>query len=159
MSGSCEEFAGDPTRFASHPEECANCRKLVEDLENVDRMIAGGTIGPLRKTASGDIDALPIAAWEGANHRPWPVAIAVVAVLGLAAAVLFFLGGVAPLGGMASALSQPFRSIAGFLSVAPVLGELAHRAPGGMRLLLIVAFVAVNIVLLRLLRRAPRGVE
>lgn len=157
--GSCEEFASDPTRFALHTDDCAACRKLVEDLESVDQMIAGESIDPRQGLVTRNVDVLPMASWEGADHKPWPVAVAVLALVGVAAAALFLLGGVAPLRGIADAVSQPFRAVSGLLHAAPVLGELMNRSPAGMRLLLLVAFAAVNIVLFRLLRRAPRGVE
>jgi hypothetical protein len=142
---SCQRYLEDPEANASHLDECADCRALAARLgEAVEH-----------RPVVVDAGALPLASWEGAAHRSWPLvlgsALTVVAVaLALCAAT-----GMSPLRvmdasmGSMSALRALIRGGADALRGAPISGQVAFG----------VAVVLVNALLVVLLRRAPRGID
>ena len=76
----CEDYFDDPEKNAAHLETCTLCRALDENV---------GTLDIEPRPLSVGIDALPLATWEGAAHRTWPlVAAGAVSVL-VTIAVLF----------------------------------------------------------------------
>lgn len=135
----CEEYLQDPEANAAHLAACAECRALEEDLA----LPADVPHRPLR------VDALPLAAWEGASHRTWPlVGAGVVAALTLAV-VLSAYAGISPLTVVTSSMPS-LQAVLTFL-------QLTGRAIGGP--VVAVLFVAINTILFLLLRRAPKGVD
>ncbi|MGZ5473409.1 MAG: hypothetical protein ACXWG4_05540 [Thermoanaerobaculia bacterium] len=95
------------------------------------------------------VDALPLATWEGASHRTWPlVGAGIVAALTLAA-VLSAYAGISPLTVVTSTMPS-LQAVLTFL-------QLTGRAIGGP--VVAVLFVAINTILFFLLRRAPKGVD
>ena len=135
----CDEYLQDPDANAAHLESCANCRALEEELGlHVDVQHR-----PLR------VDALPLASWEGASHRTWPlVGAGLVAALTLAI-VLSAYAGISPI----TVVSSSMPSLEAMLTFL----QLTGRAIGGP--LVAVLFVAINTILFLLLRRAPKGVD
>lgn len=135
----CEEYLEDPEANAAHLETCAECRALEEDfavpIEIQHR--------PIR------VNALPLASWEGASHRTWPlVGAGVVSALALAI-VLSAYAGISPMTVVTSSMPS-FEALLTFL-------DLTRRAIGGP--LVAVLFVVINTILYFLLRRAPKGVD
>jgi hypothetical protein len=91
----------------AHLESCTLCRALDSDDEPVQIEHR-----PL------NVDALPLATWEGASHRTWPlVAAGLVSILVLAVA-LFLAAGTPPLRGIAHAVTSSFTSYSVELSPA-----------------------------------------
>lgn len=135
----CEEYLQDPDANAAHLETCAECRAIEEELAlpvEIEHR-------PLR------VDALPMASWEGASHRTWPlVGAGLVAALTLAI-VLSAYAGISPM----TVMSSQMPSIEALLTFL----QLTGRAIGGP--LVAVLFVAINTILYLLLRRAPKGVD
>jgi hypothetical protein len=135
----CEDYLQDPEANAAHLESCAECRAIEEDLAlpiEVEHR-------PLR------VDALPLAGWEGASHRTWPlVGAGLVSALTLAI-VLSAYAGISPLTVVASSMPS-LEALLTFL-------QLTGRAIGGP--LVAVLFIAINTILFLLLRRAPKGVD
>lgn len=135
----CDEYLQDPEANAAHLETCAECRALEEDLA----MPVDVQHRPL------NVDALPMAPWEGASHRTWPLVVAgLVAALTLAI-VLSAAANVSPV----HAVRQSLPSMEALLTFL----QLTGRAIGGP--LVAVLFVAINTILFLLLRRAPKGVD
>ncbi|HVE73454.1 MAG TPA: hypothetical protein VNI54_18965 [Thermoanaerobaculia bacterium] len=133
----CEDYLNDPEANAAHLESCEVCRVLESDL-NVDV--------PARPMK---LDALPLAPWEGASHRTWPlVAAGLVATLTLLI-VVSAAAGVSPVDAVSSSLPS-VQALLTFL-------QLTGRAIGGP--LIAVLFVVINTLLFLLLRRAPKGVD
>jgi hypothetical protein len=135
----CEEYLEDPEANAAHLETCAECRALEEDfalpIEVQHR--------PIR------VDALPLASWEGASHRTWPlVGAGLTAALALAI-VLSAYAGISPLTVVTSSMPS--------LDALLTFLDLTRRAIGGP--LVAVLFVVINTLLYFLLRRAPKGVD
>lgn len=141
----CERYLEDPDQNASHLEECAECRQLSAALDVPPRYDAVA------------LNALPMAPWEEASHRPWSLilggALAIVAtILALCAAV-----GVSPVGWILTAVIFP--SPSGVFEAVRKVGLALVHAPGNFQMKLIAAFLVVNVLLIALLRRAPRGVD
>lgn len=135
----CEEYLQDPEANAEHARMCAMCRAITEELDEEIEV----TPRPLR------VDALPLAPWEGAKHRTWPlVGAGLLAVLTLAI-VLSAAAEVSPV----TAVTASMPSVQALLTFFQLTGR-AIGAP-----LVAVLFVVINTVLFLLLRRAPKGAD
>lgn len=144
----CEEYLEDPEQNASHLETCTICRALEENVGTLD-------IQPRALNLNG----LPMATWEGASHRTWPlVAAGAVSVLVLAIA-LFLAAGTPPLRGIAHAAMSGVTSFEAFTKFVQLLGPGLHSAPTLVHVTIAVLFVFINALLFLLLRRAPRGID
>jgi hypothetical protein len=135
----CEEYLNDPEANAAHLESCEVCRSIEEDL---------GDAVPVAPRPL-NLDALPLAPWEGASHKTWPlVAAGLVATLTLLF-VVSAAAGVSPMRAVRSSLPS-VQALLTFL-------QLTGRAIGAP--LVAVLFVVINTILFVLLRRAPKGVD
>lgn len=144
----CEDYFEDPEKNAAHLDTCALCRALEEDTDAVSIEHR-----PL------NVDALPLATWEGASHRTWPlVAAGVVSVLVLAIA-LFLAAGTPPLRGIARAVTSSVTSFEAATKFFQLFGNGLHSAPMLVHVTIAVLFVFINTLLFLLLRRAPRGID
>ncbi len=146
----CEDYFEDPEKHAAHLETCALCRAL-HDVDEVDVL----AIEPRPLS----VDALPLATWEGASHRTWPlVAIGIVSVLILTIA-LFLAAGTPPLRGIARAVTSSVTSFEAATKFFQLFGNGLHSAPTLVHVTIAVLFVFINTLLFLLLRRAPRGID
>ena len=135
----CEEYLNDPEANAAHLESCEVCRAIEEDL---------GDAVPVASRPL-NLDALPLAPWEGASHRTWPlVGAGVVATLTLLI-VLSAAAGVSPVDAVSSSLPS-LQALLTFL-------QLTGRAIGAP--VIAVLFVLINTILFVLLRRSPKGAD
>lgn len=142
MKDDCRRYVEDPELCASHLDECVECGALFGRID-------------LPARASASVDALPLAPWEGAAYRAWPLATGAALILVALALVLSSIAGTTPLAAVDAAIAslQSARSIvAGF-------GERLSNAPAGWQAAFVVTWIAVNVLLVRLLRRPPRGVD
>ena len=131
----CERYIEDPEANASHLETCEECRALF----------GAGTAVRAPKI---DVNALPLASWEGAQHRSWPLVTgAALAIFALAAA-LFAASGASPADTLAANVPT--------LGRLQALVLLMRQAP---IMIVVVLFVVVNTLLIALLRRAPKGLS
>ncbi len=150
----CEDYFEDPEKNAAHIETCSLCRALDENVGTLDSTLK---TRPLSRTLS--MDALPLATWEGATHRTWPlVAVGVVSVLVLAIA-LFLAAGTPPLRGIARAVTSSVTSFEAASKFFQLFGSGLHSAPMLVHVTIAVLFVFINTLLFLLLRRAPRGID
>ena len=138
----CARYLEDPEANAGHLAECEACVALFGELEEtVDH-------APIA------IATLPLAPWEGARHRAWPlVLIGAAGVLALAVA-LFLVAGVSPMRGVSAVAKVPSPSSA--MTMAADVSQALMRSAGGW---IVLGFVVVNALLVMLLRRSPRGVD
>ena len=144
----CEDYFEDPQKNATHLESCSLCRALEENVGTLDI-----TRRPLK------LDALPLATWEGAAHRTWPlVAVGAVSVFVLAIA-LFLAAGTPPLRGIARAVTSSVTSFEAATKFFQLFGSGLHSAPMLVHVTIAVLFVFINTLLFLLLRRAPRGID
>lgn len=155
----CEAFLEDPERYASHPDECQECRTLMQDLATLDRELAADRLEPVSADSPRTVESLPLAAWEGARFRSWPVAAATaVAILAIAAA-LFATLGISPLTGVFRSIEGQVTHSLGYVEATRHVAALMANAPAGFHVAVGVAFIAVNAAFFYLLRRAPRGID
>ena len=143
MKDACQRYLQEPEGSPGHLAVCAECRALFDTL---------GLSVEERPVAVG---SLPLAPWEGATHRAWPL-VAGGALLSLIVAVaVCFWAGVPPLRVVQSSLSAMQNARGTITSAAAALREasLVWQVAFG------VLFLAVNTALVLLLRRAPRGID
>lgn len=145
----CEDYLQDPETNAGHLQTCEICRAIAEDLDGEVEVKAR----PL------DVNALPLAGWEGASYRTWPlVAAGLVSVL-ILAVVLFLAAGTSPVRGMTSALTSGVTSFEALSNFFRLFGRGLQAAPAGVHIIVGVLFVTINAILFLLLRRSPRGID
>ena len=141
---SCQRYLEDPEGNASHLDACAECRAFFAELE-----------APIAGQPPLQIGELPLAPWEGASHRPWPLIIGgALAVLAMTIAV-FAVSGASP----RIVLRRLFPSMDLITSVVRLGGDAIQHAPTGLQIALVVSFIVVNTVFFLLLRRAPKGID
>lgn len=155
----CEAFMQDPERFASHPDDCADCRKLMVELEQLDRDIVADRLETRPEDGPAIVKSLPLAAWEGARFRSWPLAIASAIVILAAAASVFAMVGISPLAGVVNSIYGQLTHSVGYVDATRHVAGMLQRAPIVFHVGVAVAFLAVNAVFYYLLRRAPRGID
>lgn len=144
----CDDYLQDPEANAAHLASCAACRAIAEEL---DAPLAGAIVdGPARPIA---LDALPLAPWEGASYRTWPLVAAGAAAVLILAVVLFIAAGMTSVSGAAQALVSEVPPVQGLLKLFRHTGS-ALGAP-----IVGVLFVAINTILFLLLRRSPKGLD
>jgi anti-sigma factor RsiW len=152
----CEEFLADREANPSHLESCESCREDVRRLEALERGLASARFDS--RTGVASPDSLPLAPWEGAGTRSWLAVLVVagiVVVLGLGG---FMLLGIHPIEGFVAALSGA-ASTRHLLTVAKSAPNFLAAAPIHVHVLILGAFVLVNVLFVVLLRRRLRGYD
>jgi hypothetical protein len=145
----CEDYFEDPEKNAAHLESCAMCRAIAFDLDDEIEI----------QPRPVNVEALPLAGWEGASHRTWPLVAAGVSAMVILAVVLFLAAGTPPLRGMASALTSGVTSFEALSNFFRLFGRGLHGAPPAVHITVGVLFVIINTILFLLLRRAPKGID
>jgi hypothetical protein len=141
----CQQYLEDPEANAAHLRTCAKCNaEAIALAEQSD-------VDP----PSIDLNALPLAAWEGSQHRAWPLVLGTTAVVVIVALALLDAAGMSPL-----------HVVEGSLTSMEVLRTQLNRAATALRsasfsaqVAFGVVFLLVNGFLIALLRRAPRGMD
>ncbi len=138
----CQRYAEDPEAHAGHLAVCEKCREM--DAALTTRVIAQ----PI------DVQFLPLAPWEEAGFRAWPLVVAgAILVLGIAF-VLCSAAGISLWTAIVTGMSAaPLR---GTITVA---ADALRRASRAWHVGFVVAFIVINTILVLLLRRAPRGID
>jgi hypothetical protein len=141
----CQQYLEDPDANAAHLRTCAKC--------NAEAMALAEKAGV--DPPSMDLNALPLAPWEGSQHRAWPLVLGTAAVVAIVALALLDAAGMSPLhvveGSLTSmeAMRTQLNRAATSLRAASLAAQIAFG----------VAFLVVNGLLIALLRRAPRGID
>jgi hypothetical protein len=149
----CEEYLQEPEISQEHLRSCVSCRTLVEglsrDLEESSRGAA----------ASVNLADLPLAPWEGAQHRSWTSALAVGLTLAVLAMAGFFFAGVPPLRGFWEGMVGGMFPTLDPLKLLSAISGFVRSAPASFHIFIAFAFIAINVVFYMMLRRAPRGYD
>jgi predicted anti-sigma-YlaC factor YlaD len=141
----CQRYLEDPEANAAHLQTCAECRAVSAALaEKTDT-----------ESASIDVNALPLASWEGSSHRPWPLVLGITAVVVAVALALCDAAGLSPLHVAESSLTsmEAMRGLIDRATTSLRAASLVWQIAFG------VAFLNVNGLLIVLLRRSPRGMD
>jgi hypothetical protein len=142
-SDDCQRYLEDPEANAGHLAECAECRTLFGESEL-----------PFEPKPLA-LDALPLAPWEGASHRAWPLVFAAIAISVLIAAALCMVAGISPMQIMQRGVS----SMAGMRTFVTGAAEGVRNASRAAQVGFGIAVFGVNALLVVLLRKAPRGID
>ncbi len=134
MNEACQRYAEDPEGNAAHLAGCVKCQEMYAPIE----------------TQPVHIETLPIAAWEEAGYRSWPLVIGGALALAAVALGLCVAAGISPLAALQAGAHFDWR---GLLQMATQ--TLRPLGPIGFSAL----FIAVNPALFLLLRRPPRGID
>ena len=144
MSPACDHYLEDPEANADHLRECESCRTLFGGLEE-----PAVEVRPLPPRE------LPMAPWEGAAHRAWPLVVGgALAVLALALA-LFVTAGVSSASGIVEAITSSLPPLGAVMTIFSSMAKIS----GSGQFAIFVAFIAVNALLVLLLARSPRGID
>ena len=162
----------DPAERAlmvAHLAECADCRHELDELRGVGAFLAAGRVEARQGFDAAVMSALPAAGWEGRNREAWRLPLALLALLGGTAAILFGVSAArlepgAAFFNAASAIADLFASAAlagaGLLAASwKGLGMGVAQLLLGSRWLLAgagFAVVGANLLLWRWLRRPVR---
>lgn len=153
----CDAFLEDPAGHAGHEDTCESCRVLSTDLDRIDAVLGDG--GMDSTSGSLTLKELPLAPWEGANERAWALVVLSGALLLFGAAAFFMLSGISPFRGFEAAASQMVFPRVNILALGTAWARTLQRAPAGIHLILGICFIAVNVLLVFLLRRQPKGIH
>jgi hypothetical protein len=145
----CDEYFEDPEKNAAHLESCAECRAMTLELDDSIEV----EHRPIQ------MDALPLAPWEGASHRTWPLVATGAAAVLILATVLFLAAGTPPLHGIAGAFTSGAMSFETMTKFFQHLGPGLHAVPAFVHVIIGILFVVINTLLFLLLRRAPKGLD
>jgi hypothetical protein len=141
----CQRYLEDPDANAAHLRKCAKCNaEAIALAEKAD--VAPPPI---------DLSALPLAPWEGSQHRAWPLVLGTSAVVVIVALALLDAAGMSPLHVVEGSLTS-------MESIRGLFGGWANSlraASLGAQVAFALAFIIVNGLLIVLLRRAPRGID
>ncbi len=144
----CDDYLADPESHAGHLETCDACRRAAATL-------AGATIEPARDAVPA---SLPLAPWEGARQRSWSAAIGGAVVIAILGAIAFLVIGVSPLEGFLAAVTSGLPG-EGWEKIAGAVPDFLAGRSRGAHLLIVAAFVVVNVIFVALLRRRTRGYD
>ena len=143
MNDRCRRFLEDPEANPAHLAECPECRALFDQLNT-----------PVADT-SVDVLALPLAPWEGASYRSWPLVLTgAVAILVIAIALCAAVG-ISPLRALTIGLNSGAAARASIFAAADTI----RNASTPWQVAFGALFLLVNTALVLLLRRAPRGID
>jgi len=138
MNADCQRYAEDPETHAAHIRNCVACREMYALLNT-----------PVESKAV-NVEKLPLAAWEGADYRSWPLVLGGALALLTVAFSLCMVAGISLFTAMTAGARFDWRGILASASEAVrPLGPIGFAA----------AFLIVNTILILLLRRAPRGID
>jgi hypothetical protein len=141
----CQRYMEEPEANAAHLQTCAKCSAEAGALAEKPDVVAPAI----------DLDALPIAPWEGSSHRPWPLVLGLTAIVVAIALALCDAAGLSP-------VHVAEGSLASMDATRTLLNRAAsslRQASTGAQIAFGAAFVIVNALLFVLLRRAPRGID
>lgn len=159
MNEECRRYMDDPEANRAHLSSCADCRAFTAEVDQFDERIAAAASVPSRSLDPSFADKLPLAPWEGAQHRSWSVVWIGMVVVVILTILAFASGGMSPVRGFVTVIRQTLTSQMSWLALVRVLPELLQHAPMPFHLLVAAAFIGINLLLYVLMRKAPKGYD
>ncbi len=159
--------AAERSGLTDHLAACSECREARAAAAGLDRMLADSRVRVEHGFSARVLEALPAAGWEARSPRSWAAALALLALLGISAAVAARMGSAepAPLAGAFFAVLELFRSAglagAGLVGASwrgvgiALHGALAAAPLGFVAFGVLVA--ALDVLFVRYLLRAMRA--
>lgn len=154
----CERYQDDPEANAAHLEACGECVTLVEELDRLEKNVQNLGLEPRPDFQSQLAKRLPLAPWEEARYRSWGLVAAVLATLLILVFGAFLAAGVNPIHALRTLVSRILPVMSPW-ELATSFSTLISTAPASFHVTVGILFVVVNVVLLVLLRRRPRGYD
>lgn len=154
----CERYRANPEEHAAHPESCEDCRALTVELDQLEQTVSQLGVEPKSGFQHQISARLPLAPWEGANYRSWGLVIAALTTLLVLATGAYLAAGISPLRA-ARTLGSSMIPLRNPWELATSFATLISGAPASFHLTVGILFVVVNVVLLVLLRRPPKGYD
>jgi hypothetical protein len=155
----CEAYRREPEEHSSHLEQCEVCRQLVDADDEVAGRIGTLHVEPEPAFAHSVATRLPVAPWEGASHRSWKLTLAAFGLVVLLATAAFLAAGISPLRGLAAAITGSLLPGLNPIEIFQSFSAIIATAPGSFHITVGILFVVVNLLLVFLLRRPPRGYD
>jgi hypothetical protein len=145
VDDACQRYLENPETNGAHLRTCAACRAEAAAL----------AVKTDAEPSPIDLNALPLAPWEGSSHRPWPLILGGIAIVIAIALALLDAAGLSPMHVAESSLAsmEAIRNLLNRGASSLRSASLATQVAFG------VAFLVVNALLVVLLRRAPRGID
>lgn len=154
----CERWEDEPESFPLHPASCAMCAAREAELARIELAIEQTAPEP-----AGSLtiltERLPVAPWEGAHARSWATVFVSIALFTAAAAAAFAMLGFSPLEGFGEALRGVAQQGKAIFVATESMGAFVRSAPVAFHIMVAVGVVLVNVLLVVMLRRGPRGYD
>ncbi len=154
----CERYRNDPDADTAHIESCEECRALAQEIEAIEQNVARLSLETKPDFRRQVSEKLPLAPWEGAPYRSWRLVVTVLVTLFILVSGAFMAAGVAPFYA-ARTLASRMLPLMSPGELATSFSELIASAPASFHITIGILFVVVNLLLLVLLRRRPRGYD
>lgn len=155
----CERWQEEPESLPLHPESCAACAAREAELIRVDRAIEQTAAEPAGSLAAILTERLPVAPWEGSRNRSWALVLVSILMFAAAGVAAFTMLGISPFEGFSAAMSGVVAQSRALFAASESMGAFVRSAPVGFHVLIGVGVVVVNVLLVALLRRGPRGYD
>lgn len=154
----CERYRNDPEANAAHVDQCTECRELAIELARIEGDLSDLSVQPKPEFHDQVATRLPLAPWEDARYQSWGLTVTVLVTLSLLVSGAFMAVGVSPIRA-ARALGSTMLPLVSPWTLAQSFSTLISSAPARFHITIGVLFVVVNLILLVLLRRPPRGYD
>ncbi|MDX1582719.1 MAG: hypothetical protein R3338_03890 [Thermoanaerobaculia bacterium] len=154
----CERYRNEPEAFAEHANTCEACRSWSGELDHLEAKVSTLSLDPKPEFSERVTRGLPLAPWEGAGYRSWGLVIAVLATLIILVSAAFLAVGVSPIMA-ARALGSTMVPLVSPFELARSFSAVIASGPVSFHVVIGVAFVVVNVALVLLLRRRPKGYD
>lgn len=155
----CERWQDEPESVPLHPGSCAECAAREAELARIEHAIEQTAPEPAGSLAGILTERLPVAPWEGAQARSWGTALLSVALFAAAAVAAFAILGFSPLEGFGEALRRAAQQGKAIFAATESMGAFVRSAPAAFHIMVGVGVVLVNVLLVAMLRRGPRGYD
>lgn len=155
----CERWEDEPESLPLHPASCATCAAREAELARIELALEQTAPESAGSLAAILTEQLPVAPWEGAHARSWMTVFVSIALFAAAAVAAFAMLGFSPLEGFGEALRGVAQQGKAIFAATESMDAFVRSAPVAFHIMIAVGVVLVNVLLIALLRRGPRGYD